>query len=228
MHYYPVFLNLSHASCLIVGAGSVGCRKIATLLKSQPRELRVVDALPPRPELIPLLADERVHFRQGTFAPTDLAGCMLAFAATSHRETNAAVVKACAERGIACNCADDPDAATFIVPAQTTRGDITIALSTGGGSPALARKLRLELDAWLESHQTAFVALNKVLTRLRPLVLALRHETGQNTLLFRSIVDSPLSEALSRQDRDTCETVLRGVLPSELHLHITELLHDLV
>ena len=91
-------------------------------------------------------------------------------------------------------------------------------------SPALARKIREDLEAWLGERYTG---ISELLMRLRPLVLALHHETRQNTTLFRSIVDSPLSEALQRRDRQTCESLLRELLPIELHPYIMELLHDL-
>ena len=75
----------------------------------------------------------------------------LGFAATSNRETNDAVARACTERGILCNCADAPKDSSFIVPALVEQGNIAIALSTGGASPALARKIREDLETWLES-----------------------------------------------------------------------------
>ena len=171
-----------------------------------------------------LLEDERVSFTKRSFTPSDVEGCALVFAATSSRQTNDAVARACAERGILCNCADAPKDSSFIVPALVEQGNIAIALSTGGASPALARKIREDLEAWLGERYTG---ISELLMRLRPLVLALHHETRQNTTLFRSIVDSPLSEALQRRDRQTCESLLRELLPIELHPHIMELLHDL-
>ena len=212
MHYYPVFLELSGQSCLVVGAGAVGCRKIASLLECPIERLRVVDLAEPDTNLQVLLEDERVSFTKRSFTPSDVEGCALVFAATS------------AERGILCNCADAPKDSSFIVPALVEQGNIAIALSTGGASPALARKIREDLEAWLGERYTG---ISELLMRLRPLVLALHHETRQNTTLFRSIVDSPLSEALQRRDRQTCESLLRELLPIELHPHIMELLHDL-
>lgn len=224
MHYYPVFLELSGRTCLVVGAGGVGCRKIATLLECPVRQIRVIDLAELDANLQALLEDERVSYTQRPFTPQDVEGCTLVFAATSSRETNDAVVKACADRGILCNCADAPKDSSFIVPALAEQGNISIALSTGGGSPALARKIREDLDAWLGER---YAGISELLTRLRPLVLALRHETRQNTTLFRSLVDSPLSEALQRRDRRECESLLKELLPIELHPHIMELLHDL-
>ena len=149
MHYYPVFLDLSGQTCLVVGAGGVGCRKIATLLGCPIRHIRVIDLAEPDANLQVMLEDERVSYTQRPFTTSDVDGCALVFAATSNRETNGAVAKACAERGILCNCADAPKDSSFIVPAHVEQGNISIALSTSGGSPALARKIRNDLEAWL-------------------------------------------------------------------------------
>ena len=216
MHYYPVFLELSGQSCLVVGAGAVGCRKIASLLECPIERLHVIDLAEPDTNLQVLLEDKRVSFTKRSFTPSDVEGCALVFAATSNRQTN--------ERGILCNCTDAPKDSSFIVPALVEQGNIAIALSTGGASPALARKIREDLEAWLGERYTG---ISELLMRLRPLVLALHHETRQNTTLFRSIVDSPLSEALQRRDRQTCESLLGELLPIELHPYIMELLHDL-
>lgn len=224
MHYYPVFLELSGQSCLVVGAGAVGCRKIASLLECPIERLHVIDLAEPDTNLQVLLEDKRVSFMKRPFTPSDVEGCALVFAATSSRQTNDAVARACAERGILCNCTDAPKDSSFIVPALVEQGNIAIALSTGGASPALARKIREDLETWLGERYTG---VSELLMRLRPLVLALHHETRQNTTLFRSIVDSPLSEALQRRDRQTCESLLGELLPIELHPYIMELLHDL-
>ncbi|MEG2139609.1 MAG: bifunctional precorrin-2 dehydrogenase/sirohydrochlorin ferrochelatase [Bilophila sp.] len=224
MRYYPVFLDLVQSRCLVVGAGQVGCRKIAGLLAGNPLEIRVLDSAVPSKELQVLLEDSRIHFEQRAFTPADVSGKQLVFAATSNRAVNASVTAACATQGVLCNCVDAPEEGGFIVPAHLEKGNITVALSTAGGSPALSRKIREELDEWLDGR---FEALSELLSRLRPLVLALRRETGQNTLLFRNVVRSPLADALRRRDLVQSEEQLRLLLPQELHPHIMELLHDL-
>ena len=224
MRYYPVFLDLSGRTCLVVGAGSVGRRKTASLLACNPAQVRMLDPAAPDAALQAMLEDSRLHYAARSFSPSEVEGCTLVFAATNDRRTNAAVAAACAERGIACNCADAPEESSFIVPALVEQGKITIALSTGGGSPALARRLRKELETWLDGR---FTGLSELLARLRPLVLALRQETRQNTTLFRNLVESPLADALQRRDRQACEALLEDLLPPELHPYIMELLHDL-
>lgn len=222
MPYYPIFLDISHASCLIVGAGEVGRRKLATLLLAEPQRVVVMDTAP-----LPcaqLLHDARVHFVQQAFSPACLAGHSLVFASTAKRSVNAAIAAACQQQGIWCNCADAPTEGTFIVPATASHGSLTASLSTGGASPALARKLRQELEEWLAPRSS----LATLLGRLRPFVLSLGLNTEQNTRIFRELTASDLQTALANKDAVQCETHLRALLPAALHPHIVEFLYDLI
>lgn len=227
MRYYPLLLDLHGRACLVVGAGGVGRRKLASLLDCGPASVLVLDAnpaAPDDPELAPLLAHHAVRFEARPFAPADVDGCALAFAATGNRAVNAAVADACRQRNVPCNVADAPDTGAFIVPAHFACGELTVALSTGGHSPALARRIRMDLQQWFGARYDGITLL---LGRLRPLVLALGHETGQNTALFRALVESPLIDALAARDRAGAERILTELLPAELHPRIVELLHEL-
>lgn len=213
---------------MVVGAGEVGCRKLADLLESDVERVLVLDAQPPSAALMLLLADVRVRFVQRDFTPEDLwldgklmgkrAG--LVFATTGHAAVNAAVVAACAEQGILCNSADAPDTGGFIVPARVCAGRVTLAVSTQGASPALARHMRQSLQSFAEPY----AALAELLARLRPMVLAIGNESGHNRELFRTLVTSPLGEALAMGDIGRADALLRELLPKTLHPRITELL----
>ena len=222
MQHYPLFLNITEKDVLVVGAGAVGRRKVASLLSCSPRAVVVVD-----PGLTPAVARElaasgavRCHARK--FMPEDVAGKALVFAATGNREVNALVAELCRERKIFCNIADAPDKSDFFVPARVEIQGITLAVSTGGHSPALARRLRAELEAWLG---TRYAGLLSLLSRLRPLLLALGLPAEENGEIFRSLVDSPLAELLETGRRADAETLLAERLPKPLHSHMGELLH---
>lgn len=216
-------MDLATSRCLVVGAGAVGMRKLASLLKAAPSEILVVDP-DPAPACLQLAGHPGVVLAKRRFLPEDCTGRTLVFAATGNRDVNAAVAACCAARGILCNIADSREESSFIVPACIERKGLSLAIATGGGSPALSRRIRQELETWLDDR---YDGIGELLARLRPLVLALHRETGQNTHLFRSLTYSPLAEALQRRDRKRCEILLRTLLPAELHSHITELLHDL-
>jgi precorrin-2 dehydrogenase/sirohydrochlorin ferrochelatase len=220
--YYPLFLDLSRAKCLVVGAGAVGRRKIGLLLESGVRELLVLDPELSDPASLP--EHPALAFEARCFVPEDLTGRALAFAVSASREANAAVAAACAERGIFCNCVDAPLEGSCIVPATARTGEITLALSTGGASPAYARHLREELQGWLYEK----APLAALLRRLRPRLLALGMDTMQNTALFRALVQSGIGAALVANDVEHCKELLAVALPEDLHPWIAEFLDGLV
>ncbi len=221
---YPLFLDLSRKHVLVAGAGDVGERKIASLLTVPVGGITVVDPIPPGPRLAPLISRANVLYLTRPFKESDLSGKSLVFAATPRREVNAQIAALCAERGIWCNIADAPGESDFFVPAHVRQGSVTLAVSTGGGSPALARRIRSELEAWLGNRYTALALL---LGRLRPLVLECGLPTEENTRIFRALVHSPLLERLNAGDREAAAEILSSLLPHRLRPVIGELLHDL-
>lgn len=221
MRYYPISVNLQGKRCLVVGAGQVGRRKIATLAASGPSEILVLD-----PGIDPALAEALsrlpgVVLAARSFDPADLDGRFLVIAATDDEALNWTISRECAARGILCNIVDQPEKCSFIVPALFTQGDLTVAISTGGGSPALARKIRQGLGDFLGTEYGALLVL---MSRLRPRVLELGLGTEENSNIFRAIVNSSLMEALAGGDEDTAEAVLRDILPAALRDEATELI----
>lgn len=216
-------MDLTAREVLVVGAGSVGRRKAASLLACAPRGLDLVD-----PGLSPALCGEleasgRVRCHARAFEPGDLAGKFLVFAATDKREVNALVATLCREQGILCNIADAPAHSDFFVPAHFTSQGITVAVSTGGHSPALAKRLRAELEAWVGKRYTGLLLL---LGRLRPLLLDLCLPSEENSEMFRALVRSPLAELLETRQHDEAAALLERLLPAPLHSRIGELLHE--
>jgi precorrin-2 dehydrogenase/sirohydrochlorin ferrochelatase len=225
MHDYPVFLSLENRRCLVVGAGGVGRRKAASLLDAGVGEVLVLDTGDPAPEVLKLADCGNAVFEQRSFDESDLEGRFLVFACTSNGELNTRIADLCEERGILCNIADCPERADFIVPAAFRRGDLTLAISTGGASPAVCRMIRCELD---DMFGEEYAALLKLMARLRPLVLELGMETGHNTALFRELARSGLLEAFERQDLDKAGQILEEFLPAPMRDNIPELLDGLV
>lgn len=218
MRAYPMFVSLEGRTCLVVGAGRVGRRKVDTLAAFGAGSIRVIDTQPA--EFGP-----DVHFEARPFRESDLDGVFLAFCCTSDRALNERIGRLCRERGILCNVADDPDLSSFTVPATVRQGDLTLAISTGGHSPALSKRLRQELEAHFGERYGRLLTL---LGRVRALVLALGKETEQNSEVFRSLVDSRLLDALEHHDTALAGEELRRVLPADLHGSITEILDGLV
>jgi siroheme synthase-like protein len=147
MSLLPIFVKLAGRSCLLVGAGEIALQKIAPLLAAEAR-LRVI-APRVRPEIAALAGEGRLEFIQREFADSDLDGIFMVIAATDDPAVNAAVYRGAVERNLLCNSVDDPPHCDFYFGSIVTRGDLQIAISTAGESPALAQRLRREIDAQL-------------------------------------------------------------------------------
>jgi precorrin-2 dehydrogenase / sirohydrochlorin ferrochelatase len=147
-HLFPMFLKLADRPCVVVGAGNVAASKIPALLDAGAR----VTMIAPRAivDLERLAAKGKIHWIARAFQPGDLAGIFLVIAATSDSPVNRAVFLEAQRLGILCNAVDDPPHCDFYFPAIVRRGDLQIAISTSGQSPALAQRLRRELAEALD------------------------------------------------------------------------------
>ena len=144
---YPIALDLTGRPCLVVGGGAIALRKVSALVEAGGRVTVVSPSL--TPPLLLLATEAPLRWRPREYAAGDAAGFILVMVATDDRAVNAAVAVECRERGIWVNCADDPARCDFILPSVLRRGAVTVAVSTGGQSPTMARLVREELDALL-------------------------------------------------------------------------------
>lgn len=140
LKHYPVFLDLKDRPVLVVGAGKVALRKTRGLLEAGARVTVIA------PECEPEFEDLALRLVRRRFRATDLAGVFLVFAATDDRLTNHRIGIAAKGRGLLANIADSAEECGFIVPARVHRGDIQIAISTGGENPRLSAELRKKLE----------------------------------------------------------------------------------
>jgi uroporphyrin-III C-methyltransferase/precorrin-2 dehydrogenase/sirohydrochlorin ferrochelatase len=147
MPLLPIFLKLDGRSCLLVGAGQVALDKARSLLKAG-ASLRVV-APQAHPELRQLAQDGKLEWLQREFQPSDINGSFLVITATDSPEVNAAVYHGAVELGILCNSVDDAPNCDFFFGSVVSRGNLQIAISTAGESPAFAQRLRREIDEQL-------------------------------------------------------------------------------
>lgn len=157
MGFYPVFLELAGRRCLVVGGGAVAGRRVESLLAAGATVTVVSPAL--TPPLAALVSGGQVRHEARGFEPDDLDSADLAFAATDRGEANAALFREAQARGVWVNAADDPAHCTFILPAVVRRGDLSVAVSTGGTSPALARAIREELERYLTAEYATLAAI---------------------------------------------------------------------
>lgn len=140
MTFYPVFFDLRGKPVVVIGGGKVAVRKARGLIEAG-ADVTVIS-----PELMEEIA---VSWKRRRYRRGDLRGAVLAFTATDDRSVNAKVATEAKQLGIPINVADSKDECDFIVPARLRRGNVQIAVSTGGGSPKLAKQLRRQLESVL-------------------------------------------------------------------------------
>lgn len=141
---FPMFLKLEGRPCLVVGAGTVAESKIASLIEADAQVLVVSPDATPGVRL--WAQAKRVEWRQRGFQPSDLDGMFVVVAATSSTELHKQIFQEATQRGVLCNIVDVPELCDFYYPAVVQRGALQIAVSTSGQSPALAQRLRIELE----------------------------------------------------------------------------------
>lgn len=207
MAYYPILMNLEGRRVLVVGGGGVAERKVRTLLEFGAR-VDVV-SLDLSPALRGLSEGGRVQWAGREFEPAHLEGATLVIAATDDAEANRRVSAACRKQGIPVNAVDQPADCTFIVPAVVRRGDLLLAVSTSGRSPALARSVREELETRFGPEYADFLAL---MGSVREEVLAGGRDQKTNQAVFESLVQSNLLDAVRRKDWSSAAGILSKIL----------------
>ena len=141
---FPMFLKLSDRPCLVVGAGTIAESKIASLLEAGAKIL--VIAPEATAQVQAWAHSKQIAWHQRPFEPGDLEGMLLVVAATSSKEVHERIFDEATKRGVLCNIVDVPPLCDFYYPAVVQRGALQIAVSTSGQSPALAQRLRRQLE----------------------------------------------------------------------------------
>lgn len=192
MRYLPILVDLAGRPCLVVGGGTVAARKVEQLLGAGARV--TVVALRIETRIAELAAAEpALRVEQRGYRPQDLDGAALAFAATDDAVLQEAIASDARARGIWLNAVDEPERCSFVMPAILDRDPLVVAVSTSGASPALARRIRDDLDAALGPEYAAAV---DTLARLRG-----RYAPGRRRQeAFLRLVDGGLLEALRGGD----------------------------
>jgi precorrin-2 dehydrogenase/sirohydrochlorin ferrochelatase len=148
MRYYPIYLDMRGRRALVVGGGAVGSRKAATLLRAG---ARVTVVSPQATAAIRKLAEEeQLTWHARGYRSADMMAMFLVFSATDDPELNRRIEADAARHHVLCNFADQPARGHFILPSIVERGDLLVSISTSGTSPAVARRLRQDLD----THRT--------------------------------------------------------------------------
>jgi len=205
--WYPVSLDLAGREAVVVGGGAAAEQKVLALLDAGAR----VTVISPRPtpRLRELAAQARIRLLRRSYARGDLRGAFLAIAAPEDRAVTRAVWEEAEEGRVLLNAVDDLPHCHFIAPAVHRQGDLTVAVSTGGKSPALGVRVRNRLRALLGPEYAAFLEL---LGELRAEVAAREPDPARRAALWYRLVDSEALERLRRGDADGARRCLASLL----------------
>lgn len=211
MDLYPVNININGRTCVIVGGGGVAMRKAGPLVECGARVVLIspeaVSPLEKMAELGKLVWHAR-RYRQG-----DLRGAFLVFAATDDPGVQQTVAAEAKREGVLLNSADAPDACSFQVPARVRRGDFLLTVSTGGGSPALAAKLRRELA---EEYGEEYKQLVDLLAAIRQRVVADGQASEVHKILFEKLLELNILDRIRKQNWSVLQGELMEVLPRDV------------
>jgi uroporphyrin-III C-methyltransferase / precorrin-2 dehydrogenase / sirohydrochlorin ferrochelatase len=207
LNYFPVFFNLTGQKVLIVGGGEVALRKISLLERTG--ALITVVAPYITPQLLDRAAAGKLTLVNREFSPDDLHGARLVIVATSRRAVNRWIASLSESRNIPVNVVDDAHASRFIVPAIIDRDPVLVAVSTGGTSPVLARRLRERLEALIPAR---IGELASWLRALRESTRRKLRDTGERRRFFEAVVDGPAARRFIDGDNQGATRIARQLL----------------
>jgi len=206
VRYYPLFMDLAGRPCLVVGAGTIAARKARSLLDCGAR----VTVVGVRPAAAFRALERRgVVLLDRRFRVGDVGRQALVIAATDDPAVNAAVSAAARRKGIPVNAVDDPANCSFIVPAVLTRGDLTVAISTGGKSPAAARLVKERIGELLGEE---YAVLVRLLGAHRERMKGEVAKQGTRARAWKRMLDDGVLESLRRGDKDGAASTVRRCL----------------
>jgi precorrin-2 dehydrogenase/sirohydrochlorin ferrochelatase len=206
--YYPIFLNTHGKKCVVVGGGQVALRKVKALLDAGAK----VEVISPDIclEMASLVENKGILIEKRLFQTGDIEGAMVVVAATDNNHVNLEVAREAMKKGILVNVVDDPDNSDFIAPSYFRRGDLTVAVSTAGRSPALAKKIRMKLEDSIGDEYAALALLiNEVRTEIKNRGIKLNGEDWQEAMDSDLLID-----LLKKNDREQARNLLLNNLKS--------------
>ena len=207
--YYPAFIDVEDKKVLVVGGGQVARRKIETFLDFGAK----VNVISIRlcPELERLSKKREINFLGSEFHESHLDGISIVVAATDDKKFNKKLSISAKKRGILVNAVDQPEDCNFIVPSMIRRGSLLIAVSTCGKSPALAKKIRSDLELTFDDSYSIYLEL---LGNLRKAVMNCGLPQAITSDIFKFLVNSDILNCIRMKNDDGVIKTLEKILPS--------------
>ncbi len=203
MAYIPIFLDVTGRECMVVGGGEVAARKVESLLQAGAKVKVVSPSL--SPQLSAVVAGGLVTHVARHYQPGDMSGCVIVYAATDDPKLQRDLVAEARALRILINVIDVPELCTFISPAVVNRGDLQIAISTGGASPAFAARLRRTLE---DQFGTEYALTLEVLRAARRRLHADEIAPADRMRRLKELADSALPDAIAAGDVAAIDRIL--------------------
>ncbi len=218
MKYFPIFLNLQKKTCVVVGGGRVAERKIQNLRKAG----ALVTVVSPRltAGLKRLKEKNQINHLSRPYRAGDLKSACLAVAATNERRTNEKVFREATTLRIPINTVDDPVYCTFIVPAVISQGDLIIAVSTGGQSPALAKALRKKLQQEIGPE---YPALLKIIAAVRKGIMPLGWGQKKSQRIYGRLLQDDVIRMVRQRKHAALKLLLKKIVGPDVSSEELEL-----
>ena len=204
--YYPLFLDITDRRCVVVGGGDVAERKVERLLDSGASVVIVGKTLTPGLET--MKKEGRINHIDADYDKTLITDAFLVIGATDRDDVNAEISRDGREKGILVNIVDDPDKCDFVLPSLLKQGDLLIAISTGGKSPALAKKLREEME---QHFGTEYRTLLEVMGQLREKLVVKGRSSEENRRLFESVVHSEILKHIKDKSWEKVKKIIYDI-----------------
>ncbi|WP_022855722.1 precorrin-2 dehydrogenase/sirohydrochlorin ferrochelatase family protein [Thermodesulfobacterium thermophilum] len=212
--YFPVFLNLEGKLCVVIGGGKVGERKVLSLLQAK----AFVKLISPEatPVLQKLAEEGQIIWEKRIYQTGDLEGAWLVVAATNDPSTQRSIYDEANAKRVFCNMVDVPEFCSFIVPSVVKRGSLTIAISTSGASPAVARRIRESLEMQFGPEYEIYL---KLMENLRKQILELNLSPTEKEVKLHRLAMAPIPQYIRDRDLDLLKNIIEKeglIFPSEL------------
>ena len=214
MKYYPVNLDIKNRACLVIGGGRVGTRKVKTLVDCG----AAVTVVSPEvsTQLEKMAAAGLMALEKRAYRTTDLHGKFLVIGATADEVLNRRIHADAENLNTLCNIADRPEICNFILPAIVNRGDLVLAVSTSGKSPAYAKKMRKDLEKQFGEEYEPFLRL---MGAIRERLLREKHAPEAHKPLFEKLITAGLLDLIRADRTEQIDALLLEVLGKGYRYH---------
>ena len=202
--FYPIYLNVKGKKCVIIGGGKVAYRKACSLREAG------ADTVVVSPEFCPEIADEGgLTLVKENYDERFLDGALLVIASTDNEAINQKVALDAGKRDIIINVVDYPELCSFIVPSTINRGDLCISISTGGASPAVAKRIRVELESIFGVEYEGYLDL---LNKMRDIAMTEVKDKAKRRKILQRLAEKDILDIVKNKGIKDAETKMRKII----------------